>query len=241
MPKKRGGGSGSIGAGGASGTVTIDGIRLPVNPNSVKWDYKVKLATIKTVGGKVVQLLGWSMGDLMVSGHYGAMGVERQAEIFKHIDSIALRQAPMPGQRAAEPVRFLWPEMGWDFWVFVKGMQQGGASVSVERNERIHNPTYNLTLFVYEDNGDVISAAANSAASAYLKRLTAGLGWKQTDWNGPQTAEQLQELLGGQTLFDYSFAHYGLLPGGSNVTVEVATQGDEQPGGASNPARLTRQ
>lgn len=193
-----------------TGTVSIDGVLLPINPESLEWDYSVRIATAKTIGGKVVQLLGWNMGDLVVTGKFGRGGPERQEYIFKHLNSIAMRQNPQYGEAPSRPVRFLWPEMGWDFWVFLKKFTQTGANVSIERNQRIHSPGYTLTMFVYEDNGDIVKAVGSSAAVAYLKRLSAGLGWKQTEWNGPETIEDLQTTLQGQTIMDYAFSWYGL-------------------------------
>lgn len=194
----------------ALGTVTIGGVLLPVNPQELKWDYSVRISTQKTIGGRVVQLLGWNMGDLVVSGKFGAFGVERQQHIFEHLNTIAGQQAPKYGESPAKPVRFLWPEMGWDFWVFIKSMTQTGAGVSVERNQRIHSPGYTLTMFVYEDNGDIVKAVGGSAATQYLKRLTAGLGWSQSAWNGPETSQDLQDTLQGNTIMDYAFSEYGL-------------------------------
>lgn len=201
-------------------SASINGIPFAVDPSSIRWDYTLKISTKPTIGGKVVQLYGHSMGDLVVSGSFG--GVERQAKFVKEIDAIAAAQAPrvlQSGAAAAPPVRFVWPGQNWDFWVYVRSIQQSGASVAIETSEQVHNPLYTLTLFVYEDNGNIVSPMIDSAMVSYLNRLTAGLGWSQSEYNGPLTEQNRNEILAGQTLFDYAFVQYGLLADPNAATI----------------------
>lgn len=194
-------------------TASIDGILFNVNPRSIRWNFNVKLASHKTIGGKVMQLYGWSMSDLVIEGQFGGDAVANQDIFYRQIKAIADKQVPQLGQSHPRPVRFLWPEHGWDFWVYVKQLTQTGASVAVETNERIHAPKYQLVLFVYQDNGDVIAVASNTAQAKYLARFSSGLGWSQSEWNGPQTSEALQEALQGNNVSDFMFSQYGLLDG----------------------------
>lgn len=190
---------------------TINGIPFFVNPTSIEWSYNVKLSSQPTLGGMVVQLFGWSMGDLVISGSFGS--VDRQASFFQAIDSIADAQTPIVdanGANAAKPVRFLWAEQEWDFWVFVRDLKQTGSAVAIESTVQNFSPKYTLTLFVFEDNGQIVKAATNNAMVAYMKRLSAGLGWAQSEWNGPVHESDLQELLKGQTFVEYAFTQYGL-------------------------------
>lgn len=218
-------------------SASINGIPFDVDPSSIRWDYTLKISTKPTIGGKVVQLYGYSMGNLVVSGSFGS--VERQEKFVKVIDAIAAAQAPsvsQTGAAAAPPVRFVWPGQNWDFWVYVIGIQQAGSSVAIETSEAMHNPKYNLTLFVYEDNGNIVSPMIDSAMVSYLNRLTAGLGWEQSEYNGPLTEADRNRLLAGQTLFDYAFVQYGLLAD-PNAAVVQQTQGNiitpsAPPGGA---------
>lgn len=213
------------------GTASIDGVPLSINPSSIRWNFNIKMKDHKTIGGKVFQLLGFEMSDLIIEGSFGGPdALANQEAFFNQIKDIASSQVPVLGRTSSKPVRFLWPEQGWDFWVFVKELTQRGASVSIETSESIHAPKYSLTLFVYEDNGDIIRVAGNSAQAKFLARFTAGLGWSQSEWNGPQTQEQLEEQLAGGNVQDYLFSHYGLLdplPNPGSPTV-IAT-----PGGAS--------
>ena len=198
----------------ASGAI-LNGVPFFVNPSTVQWNYNVKLSTTPTIGGKVVQLFGWSMGDLVISGSFGKDGVERQDAFFQMVNTTAERQAPQvlsTGALAARPVRFLWPEQDWDFWVFIRDFKQSGTSVSIENTPQMFAPKYTLTLFVYEDNGTVVHAATENAMLAYMQRLSAGLGWKQSAWNGPQNEADLQAVLKGQSFIDWAYAQTGLAP-----------------------------
>lgn len=207
---------------------TLNGIPFHVNPSSVAWQYNVRLASHKTIGGKVIQIYGFNMDDLTVSGHFGRGAIERQREFFDRVKAIADDQVPPYSGEAVRPVRFLWPEQRWDFWVFIKALTQGGAGVSIETAMNISNPSYTLTLHVAEDNGEIVKVAASSAQAAYLKRLTAGLGWRQSEWNGPETLEDLHAVLQGRTFLDYAFTQYGLTPDGTGLAPTVP--GTDYPG-----------
>ena len=184
----------------------LDGVPFRVNPTSVSWPYSVKLTTTKTMGGKVVQLYGVVMGDLVIEGNFGAGGPEEQKRFFDRLVAIIESQMPAPTNPSAvaKPVRFTWPERGWDFWCFVKAIKQANASVSISATNMDFNPGYVLTMFVLDDNGDLVKAAKNSAAASYIARLTAGMGWKQTEWNGPMGT--LNDALQGSTLLDALFS-----------------------------------
>lgn len=193
------------------GSASIAGVPFNVNPNSVRWNFSIKMTSEKTIGGKVIQLLGFEMSDLVIDGSFGGDAVANQDAFFQQIGKIAQDQVPVLGKTAAKPVRFLWPEQGWDFWVFIKALLQPGAANSIETSEKLHAPRYQLTLFVYEDNGDIVRVAGSSAQAKYLARFSAGLGWSQSEWNGPQTVQDLEEQLSGNTVQEYLFSHYGLL------------------------------
>jgi hypothetical protein len=183
---------------------SIDGMNFVVNPQTVQWNYTAKIGTQKTIGGKVIQLLGFNMGDLIVRGQYpGRSTMWNQRKFLERISAIADSQVPKIGNKPPVPVRFKWPDQGWDFWVFVKALIQDGSSVSIERNEAMFSPTYTLTMFVYEDNGNIVKAVQGSAQVKFLQRITAGMGWTQTDWNGPMKIEDVSATLAGSTVWEY--------------------------------------
>jgi hypothetical protein len=53
-------------------------------------------------------------------------------------------------------------------------------------------------MFVQEDNGDITHAARQSAAASFIARLGDGMGWKQSEWNGPMGA--LSDILDGNSI-----------------------------------------
>jgi len=183
---------------------SIDGMNFVIDPQTVNWNYTTKIATQKTVGGKVIQLLGFNMGDLVVTGQWPGFHMAwQQKKFLERMIRIADAQVPIIGQPAPKPVRFMWPNMSWDFWVFLRDFKQNGTTVAIERSESNFTPTYTLTMFVYEDNGNILSAIQTSAAATFLKRISAGMGWVQSDWNGPMTIEEVSETLAGRSVFEY--------------------------------------
>lgn len=179
---------------------SLDGVPMRLNPSSVRWPYTMKYADTKTVGGKVFQLLGASLGDLTVAGKFGAGGPAEQQAMLDRI--IALMDEQMPVNGPAKPVRFLWPERGWDFWCFVKKFTQTGSDVAIEASNQNFAPEYTLTLFIQEDNGSLVRTVKTAAAAAFIGRISAGLGWKQTAYNGPGNYDALSEILGGKTIWE---------------------------------------
>lgn len=206
---------------------SINGIAFDVDPQEIRWDYDVKTAVFNTIGGKVIQLYGWSMGDLVIGGHFGGKDpIASQRRFFSLMRRLAERQTSKVGRQAGSPARFRWPEQGWDFWVYIKSMQQKGAGVAIERNVQHFAPQYQLTFFIYQDNGDIVEVASQSAKARYLQRLSAGLGWEQSQYNGP---EDFTEVLQGQTILDWTFSQYGLIP--SATDPNVASQVSSSSGG----------
>lgn len=217
---------------------SIAGIPFKINPDSVGWSYTVKMADHKTVGGKVIQLYGFKMSDLVITGFFGGPdAVASQQKFFDVIKDIATKQSPQSDRTSGDPVRLLWPEQGWDFWVFILALQQAGAPVAIETNERIIAPKYQLTCFVYEDNGDILRSATGLSQAKFLARLTAGLGWQQTSYNGPETIEEVAARLGGTSILDFAFQSYGLLPDPDGVAGSYES-GMEYPGPGGRPARV---
>jgi hypothetical protein len=54
-----------------------------------------------------------------------------------------------------------------------------------------------------------------------MNRLTAGLGWAQSEWNGPQHETDLQNVLKGRSFIEYAFTEYGL-PNISSAELDAA-------------------
>jgi hypothetical protein len=187
------------------GLATLDGVPFRLDPTSASWDFSIKTNVINTVGGRVVQVIGVDLGDMMVVGTFGVGGWREQQAFLERMKQVGERQVNHP---EAPPMRFLYPPRGWDFLVYLRSYTQpaspsGGDSVYVA-NEIIA-PQWALTLFMVEDNAGLKKVAQD----AYIARIAAGLGWKQTKYNGPMTADEVHATLGGLSITDYLAKQFG--------------------------------
>lgn len=181
---------------------SLNGVEFRNNPYSINWDYAIKMSSTKTIGGKVHQLYGTKMGDLTVRGKFAS--IEEQKEWFNRIKDIFDSHSPTQSNPRPSPVRFFWPERRWDFMVYIKSFTQEGASTAISATNASFAPGWSLTMFVYDDNGDIVKLVEQAAESAYLRRITAGLGWQQSKWNGPTDAE-FEAVLEGRGTLQYLF------------------------------------
>jgi hypothetical protein len=159
----------------------------------------IKSAEKKTLGGKVVQILGVDISDITVSGTFG--GWEEQHRFLNRMKRIAdrqvsgyIRSSQKNIQGGAAPVRFMFPPRGWDFKVYLKAFTQTGSQQSVSMDINTFAPKWTLILWVVEDHtsGKLTTASKN----AIIARLSAGMGWKQTRYNGPMGFEGVQRVVG---------------------------------------------
>jgi len=180
---------------------TLDGIEFRINPSAFQWEYRIKTSATPTIGGKVIQILGTTFSDLVLTGKMGSE--DAHIAFFKQVLKIADEQVPSRVNPAPLPVRFVWPERNFDFLVYVKGMTQSGAETAVKLAVDTVAPEYQLVLFVAEDNGNVIKQAANTIEADFLTRLTKGMGWAQSSWNGPLTDHELTTTLAGASVVGY--------------------------------------
>ena len=173
------------------GQALLDGVPLQIDPDQVQWAYRMKIADTKTLGGKVVQILGTELGDMTVTGVFGAgdrtmgdtEGWQAQQRFAAWIKSMS-----RTAEKTLLPVRFVYAPRKWDFHVFVKRLDQEPYE------NQTFNPRWNLTLFIVQDNtGTVVKGIRD----LYIERLMAGIGWKQTDFNGPRTQGEVDAITGG--------------------------------------------
>lgn len=169
----------------AKALATLGGLPLRTNPNEIRWNFKMKTTETRTIGGKVIQILGTTLSDLTVRGTFGpglkeegdTEGWQNQLRFRKQVERWA-QQASVAGK--AQPLRFTYAPRKWDFRVFIRSL----SPISMT-NEEI-NPEWELALFPVDDGA---SAIINGAKDLYIARLAEGVGWKQSDYNGPTQAE----------------------------------------------------
>lgn len=200
---------------------SIGGIPFRINPSQVTWDYSVNTTVIPTVGGRVVQVLGVTLGDMTIQGLFGQErdGQQRQswelAEEFQRRVSglIDLQsQRPTPAQLSGvDPTpmhpthRFVYsddspearaaglPVHNWDFNVYIKDLKDvESPSMTVQHSTGRYSYGYTLTLFIQQDNTGKLATVAQDE---FISRLSNGLGWKRTAYNGMMTTEELKNYL----------------------------------------------
>lgn len=171
-------------------SATLGNILLDFDPDEVTWDFRIKAAVQSTIGGRVIQVFGTELGDMTVRGQFGngnrgagdTAGWEAAERFMAEIIELAKATAADPD---VTPVRFRVPSMDWGFNVHVKNI--------VPLTHTVNSPAmeYNLTLFIVED---ITQTVSKGITDKYIERLMKGIGWEQTEYNGP-TVDQLDELL----------------------------------------------
>lgn len=179
------------------GIASLGGKTFHIDPSLVHWDFAMKVVDTKTVGGKVIQVLGTTLGDMIVTGSFAPVrrrgqtaAWEAEEEFMEQVKDWARETE---GETNPAPLRFTYPPRGWDFHVFIKNV-----SPTRQANEEFA-PKYTLTLFIVEDRTRVV---VKGIKDLYIQRLFDGVGWKQTKYNGPSQAE-VDSILQGRSIGDY--------------------------------------
>lgn len=199
-----------------------DTVTFRIDPDEVKWDFQVNTSVIDTVGGRVVQIVGATLSDITVRGHYGedhskpnASDLDagrswRLAEAFiRKVRTWMDYQAQQPdfskrgnASGTNPPVRFTYSPFGWDFSVYIKGLVDPAASTSISHTVGKFSYEYELTLFVVEDRASdlqILRGKAAKAADNFIARISKGIGWERYDAHRDYFAEQ---QFSGHTLQD---------------------------------------
>lgn len=203
------------------GYCQLGSYRFRILPSSVVFPFEVDSTVINTVGGRVVQVYGVTLGDMVVQGFFGQerAGLQRDswelAEEFQlAMGNLVKQQSQMPsgGQLAGydstqmhKPHRFLFsddsperraaglPIHNWDFNVYIKAVQDvSNPEYTVSHETGKFSYGYTLTLFLVEDNSRVLRQVA---VDKFIQRLAAGVGWKRTEYNGPMNMDELEKYV----------------------------------------------
>jgi hypothetical protein len=187
-------------------TLGFDGgpsIRLRIDPSDIQWNFQIETASIETVGGRVVQVLGATLSDLRVLGGFGenhsakgdAGASWRLADAFaKKIKEIQSRNSTKTARALQAPAIFSYPPKGWKFAVTILALDDPqGGSVNFSTGKFAHE--YMLTLFIQKDlstttsglggSSSTVKVRETAAVQSYLNRISRGFGWKKTEYNGP--------------------------------------------------------
>lgn len=176
---------------------SLNGIAFHSGPSEVRWDYKMIVKDSKTLGGKVIQILGTDLGDMTLTGRFAPdeRKGDREAweEQMRWRDRIKKWTADVAADPKQTPMRFVYTPRNWDFNVYIK--QFSGITHDI----REIAPEFTITLHVLADGA---RAVVKDIEDLYIQRLMEGVGWKQTEYNGP-SEEALATLIGSGTVGDY--------------------------------------
>jgi hypothetical protein len=191
-----------------------------INPSQVFFSYDVDTTVINTVGGRVVQAYGATLGDITVQGLFGQersgkgrpswkLAEEFQDAIGQMV--VAQSRPPTPGQLAGydgtpmhQPIRFLFnddsperrasglPLHNWDMMVYIKALRDTDGNATMVHETGKFSYGYTLTLFFVEDNtGKLITTVLDQ----FIQRLSEGIGWQRTPFNGMMSKDELKAYL----------------------------------------------
>lgn len=232
------------------GYANLGGLTFRIDPSQVSWAYKANVAVTPTVGGRVVQVHGVTLGDMTIRGLFGQdrkggreswqLAEEFATSVQKLVDKQSSRPT-MAQLTGTDPtpmhptIRFVYndansitrrglPVHDWDFSVYVKSLRDLGGQSTVEHSTGKFSHGYTLTLFLVQDNtGKLAEVAQNS----FIDRLSKGLGWKRGPYNGLMTANDLASYLQGKGAADihtYVLQQYQTASGGAVPGGQAAQQ-----------------
>lgn len=159
------------------GDATFGGWNFRVDPESVRYSYKPKINSKANIGGKVVQVFGVTISDIVLAGSFGLGGREEQQRFLAQMISVAQSQADNP---SVTPQRFVWPDRGWNIPCWLKSYAEGASQASVVGAPEMFSLKWQLTL-VPESGGSL----AGYATTQLVDRMSQGIGWTKSAFNGP--------------------------------------------------------
>ncbi len=183
-------------------------ITFRVDPESVEWGFKINTTVIPTVAGRVVQVLGATLSDMTVTGKYGQnvkAGLDgqswKQAEAFakkiQEIQSWQSRDSREFGKMHV-PAIFNYAPKNWRFQVYVKSLADSrGGSVTHQSGRFSYD--YALTLFIVDaisDDLEVLKGPKAQAVDQYIARISNGIGWHFSQFNGQVPPNPIGDLFG---------------------------------------------
>lgn len=158
----------------------------------------------ETIGGRVIQVLGAYLDDLTVQGSMGQNHADpkggqswQMAEEFLAVITAIMEAQAADANKNAKmhpPAVFTYPPKNWRFNVYVKSLTDPDGQNSLILTPARVNQRYTLKLFIVQEastslvkagttNG-VFSQKAYDAVSAFMARISDGIGWHFTQYNG---------------------------------------------------------
>jgi hypothetical protein len=201
-------------------------ITFRLNPSSIDWGFDIHTSVTDTVGGRVVQVTGATLRDLTVTGYLGenrkaggspdrnpdhAGASWRLHEAFiAQCRAVMKYQSRDAGQHRMMhlPAIFNYPPHGWRWQVYLKSVEDIDGSASIEHRTGKFSHGYKITMFIVTSGSDTlikagssmtqVDAAQEKAIASYLARISEGIGWRQSEYNGGFVDEEAKDSDKGQ-------------------------------------------
>lgn len=188
-------------------------LKFRIDPERIEWNFEINTTVTDTVGGRVVQVLGTTLSDIAITGLFGedrsrgkiAEGEkddEHEGRSWRLAQRFASRIRYLMEWQARDALRhdkmhktaiFSYPPHGWKFRVYVRDLvDPDGGAVQMRTGKFSHG--YQLLLFIVADestsllvagaHNGVLNKARQTAINEYIARISEGIGWKPSMYNG---------------------------------------------------------
>jgi hypothetical protein len=157
-------------------------LRFRTNPNEVWWNYSLITAVENTYGGRVVQILGAKIDDLVVTVECGRGGWDYLNQV------VGFMREMIAEQRKGVPGTFSYTTRDWRLKVF---------ALSVPFQDSVTATTREIELR-FKVQEDVSGVQTSISLSSELGRLKDGIGFTKNEYNtgnGGTDQQQTPNLL----------------------------------------------
>lgn len=229
------------------GIANLNGVQFRIDPDAIAYQYSVDYSVIDTLGGRVIQVLGATIGDITIAGHFGQDHPNQRvswqlAESFGTQIRALMDQQVLPPKHARtggihQPLRFTYHDgvHNWDMKVLIKSYAESDGAGSIEHRSGKFSYGYKLTLFLVEDSTLNLSRVQSDQ---FIARISKGLGWKEWvkgfaggDFNGSDTLDAAIKFIQDNST-DGSYQGYiaALLTGQTSDSTTGSSTGTTGPG-----------
>ena len=147
-------------------------LRFRTNPNEIWWSYTLNTHVEQTYGGRVVQILGTRIEDLVIKIDCGNGGWEYLTKVVDFLRKMMIQQRKNGGTTAV----FNYTTRGWRMKVYALSVPfQDQVTATVRELE--------LRFKVVED---LTGQMTQMALSTELARLQDGMGFHKNQFNDPK-------------------------------------------------------
>jgi len=151
-----------------------DSLTFRTNPNEITWDYELITHIDQTYGGRVVQILGVKLDNLVVKVDCGQGGWPYAMRVVQFMRDL------MVNQRNGQPATFTYTTRNWNMKVFALNVPFADSVTETVRE-------LELNFKIQEDiSGTNIASSISDALSA----LQESIGWTASGFNNADASAQ---------------------------------------------------